>query len=233
MKKIFFLLLVAALLVPAVLAQGTTQSLARWAIMNRTGPRATTGPEPNTDYFPLKSGERERSSPRPGPPRSAISGSPWRGRSLSPEESRPSHVLGRRDRRPASKLPSAISSAGAGHYTVFQSAVVAVLPDKPQHLVPHALCPRGRSRSPTRVPRRSPISIGTSTGSSFPTLPPETAYFHAQYRQRRAPPGCWYKGPTSTATISAKPAAILAGATSRGRTTTSSWRPPGTATSSE
>jgi hypothetical protein len=83
---------------------------------------------------------------------------------------------------------------GLGTYTVFPSAVVAVLPDKALNAYfPMPFARTGRLTVTNEGGQEIPDFYWNIDWVKLPALPPETAYFHAQYRQSAPHPG-WYKG---------------------------------------
>ena len=83
---------------------------------------------------------------------------------------------------------------GLGTYTVFQSALIAVAPDKALNAYfPMPFARQGR----ITVTNEGTLEISDFYWNidwvTLPALPPSTAYFHAQYRQC-APCKGWYQG---------------------------------------
>ncbi len=83
---------------------------------------------------------------------------------------------------------------GLGTYTVFQSALVTVAPDKALNAYfPMPFAKRGRIVVANQGIRDVENFYWNIDWVKLPALPPDTAYFHAQYRQC-APCSGWFQG---------------------------------------
>jgi hypothetical protein len=83
---------------------------------------------------------------------------------------------------------------GLGTYTTFQSALLAVLPDKALNAYfPMPFARSGRITISNDGAQEVSALYWNIDWVALPSLPPDTAYFHAQYRQC-APCQGWYKG---------------------------------------
>lgn len=83
---------------------------------------------------------------------------------------------------------------GLGTYTVFQSAVLVVAPDKALNAYfPMPFARRGRVTVTNEGTQEITDFYWNIDWVKLPAIPPDTAYFHAQYRQAAPHPG-WYKG---------------------------------------
>jgi hypothetical protein len=195
MKRILALSLAIGLLAPAVFGQAAAQSLARLGDYESRRASSYNRAGTNTDYFPLKPGETREIFAEAGPGEirhiwiTMATGEVYHLKKVVlrmywDDESTPSVEAPIGD----------FFGLGLGTYTVFQSAVVAVLPDKALNAwFPMPFARRGRVTVTNEGSQEITDFYWNIDWVKLPALPPDTAYFHAQYRQSAPHPG-WYKG---------------------------------------
>ena len=195
MKKTLIVVLALGLLAPAVLAQGTTQSLARLGDYESHRASSYNRAGTNTDYFPLKSGETREIFAEAGPGEirhiwiTMATGEVYHLKKVV------LRMYWDEETTPSVEAPIGdFFGLGLGTYTIFQSAVVAVLPDKALNTwFPMPFARRGRITVTNEGSQEITDFYWNIDWVKLPALPPDTAYFHAQYRQSAPHPG-WYKG---------------------------------------
>lgn len=195
MKKIPAFCLALAVLAPAVAAQWTVNPLARLGDYESRRASSYNRAGTNTDYFPLKPGETRIIFAESGPGEirhiwiTMATGEVYHLKKVV------LRMYWDNETTPSVETPIGdFFGLGLGTYTVFQSAVVAVLPDKALNAYfPMPFARHGRVMVTNEGAQEITDFYWNIDWVKLPALPPDAAYFHAQYRQS-VPHAGWYKG---------------------------------------